>query len=259
MRGKAGIFCRVQGFIPTQIPGITGWWDASDTNTLFDADTGGGAVAADGQIGRIEDKSGAGRTFSQVTSGYRPIRKAAAKNSLDVVRFDGSDDRLDGTFQWSGIVAASAYTMLAVAKCSAASFDDDTDPVNNEFIISESSGGYGAFYFRSSNLVGAMGFPEPPGTTPDFADTAYTVGTWAVFTQTWDGTNLSIRVNGGTPASVASDDLYDFNTSVYLGRQSYADTFFEGDLGELLTYNVALSTGDREALESYLADKWGIS
>jgi hypothetical protein len=35
--------------------------------------------------------------------------------------------------------------------------------------------------------------------------------------------------------------------------------FSSGDIGEVIIYNVALSTGDREAVESYLMTKWAIT
>lgn len=259
MRGKLGLVERFRQITPETISGLTGWWDASDSTTLYDATTGGSAVAADGGVARLEDKSGNGRHFIQSTSAARPARKTSVQNSLDVLRFDGSDDTLGGNvFYFDDIVAAGGYTIFSVAKCTAASFNDSS-PVANEFLLSENSGGYGAFYFRSTNLVGAMGFSN--GTAPaglHSVTTAYTIGNWAYFTQKWDGSNLSIRSNGGSPASTASDNLFAFTTSVSLGEQVSGGTFFEGDLGELVVYNVALSDTDRNAIESYLSAKWGL-
>ena len=44
-----------------------------------------------------------------------------------------------------------------------------------------------------------------------------------------------------------------------LGSNASESEFFDGDVGEIITYNVALSTADREAVEAYLMSKWGIS
>ena len=67
-----------------------------------------------------------------------------------------------------------------------------------------------------------------------------------------------MRVNktgGGTDGSISQ--FQDLNTGAQLG--SGYTVLFHGDLAELVTYNVALSAVDREAVESYLMDKWAIT
>jgi len=254
MIGKAGLMSRRIAFSPTQLPSLSAWWDASDSATLQDDSSGGSPVAADGDVAYIEDKSGNGRHWSNPVSGQLPIRKTSVQNSLDVVRFDGSTSRLYSNFTLEDVITSTAYTVFAVAKCSTASFNSGTPPAN-EFLFAENfDSGFGALYFRSSDLVGAMGYDSAPGN--DAAETAYTIGSWAVFTQRWDGTDLSIRVDGGTAASTASEELVTLGNPATLGFQDYNNTYFDGDLGELLVFNVALSDSDREKVESYLADKW---
>ncbi len=90
--------------------GASGWWDASDPNSMFDAPIGGNAAIADGQVARWQDKSGFNRHVTQTVAAARPIRKAAALNGLDLVQFDGIDDRLSGAF---GSQAAWTVCMLA--------------------------------------------------------------------------------------------------------------------------------------------------
>ncbi len=70
------------------------WFDAADAATLFNATSGGTAVAADGEVWRWEDKSGNGRHAIQGGATLRPVRKVGVRNSLDAIRFDGSNDGL---------------------------------------------------------------------------------------------------------------------------------------------------------------------
>lgn len=70
-------------------------YDFSNPATLYDATSGGSLVAADGGIARANDVSGNTGHMLQTTSGYRPLRKVAALNGLDVARFDGTDDYLN--------------------------------------------------------------------------------------------------------------------------------------------------------------------
>lgn len=102
--------------IATQI-----WLDASDATTLYDATSGGSLVAADGSIARWEDKSGHERHFTQATSASRPVRKTSVQNSLDIVRFDGSDDCMVLLTGLSGLIQnVSGVTLACVASHRAA-------------------------------------------------------------------------------------------------------------------------------------------
>jgi hypothetical protein len=256
MRGKLGLVSRQQP-LPLQVPGLTGWWDASDSATLFDAETGGSLVAADGEVGRLQDKSGFARHWKQSTSASRPLRKTSVRNSLDVLRFDGTDDFLLSDFLYDQILSSTSYTVIAAAKCAAASLDE-ADPIFNEFLmIDENFGAYGVFYFTSAGAVGAMGVDvNVSPVQSDFATTPYTIGNWGVFSQRYDGTNLSIRLDGGAASSTTSPPYSEINSPARLGSNFPGGAWFDGDLGELVVFNVALSDSDREKVESYLADKW---
>jgi len=63
--------------------------------TLFDATSGGNPVAPGDPIARAEDVSGNGNHATQSGSTERPTRQVAARNGLDVARFDGSNDVLN--------------------------------------------------------------------------------------------------------------------------------------------------------------------
>lgn len=255
MRCKAGLFSRYVPFSPAVIAGLTGWWDASDSSTLFDATSGGSTVAADGDVARWEDKSANGRHFSQSTAASRPVRKTAIKNGLDVVRFDGTNDFMASIWLLADIIAASSHTVFAVAAASAATTDDAT--YGNAAIIQDEPDytATGLFAFRSSNLVSSYGWD---GAAHQVASKAYTIGGWKVFTSQHGSGALSLRVNGAGGGSDASiSELAFFGSTARLGSEYGA--FLDGDVAEVVAYNVALSAGDREAVESYLTDKWGIS
>jgi hypothetical protein len=66
-----------------------------------------------------------------------------------------------------------------------------------------------------------------------------------------NGTSLRIVANPnniGTTSSVLN-----------IGQQKAASSrFLNGDIAKILIYNTNLSTGNRQGVESYLAQKWGI-
>jgi len=74
---------------------------------------------------------------------------------------------------------------------------------------------------------------------------------------TYDNTNGYIYLNGGTPTSYSSSGAFGI-TSYGIGRfVGSASLFFTGYIGEVIIYNTALTTVQRQQVEGYLAWKWG--
>lgn len=244
---------------PASISGLTGWWDASDSSTLFDATSGGSQVAADGTVARWEDKSGAGNHWYQDVGTSMPARKTGVRNSRDVLRFDGTDDSMSFSVWTPNIgllVSAAAHTVFAVFKAESVSTNDSSDDAYlNVSILSDGGPVYSIMYLRSSGVVGTLVISDWSATRVK-ASRSLTVGSWAAVTSRHDST-IAVHVNGeaGT-ASGAATAVNTVNSAV-LGS-SYFGSTFHGDLAELITYNVALSATDREAVESYLMAKWGL-
>lgn len=253
MKGKAGRFSRFVPFDPSNLSGLTGWWDASDSSTLFDATTGGSAVAADGEVARLEDKSGNGRHFTQSSSSLRPLRKTAIRNGFDVIRFDGTDDFVEGDgFAYFNLQSAAASSIFIVAN--AATVDTNNAVFDNETLFSENAGGHAAFALASDDTASAWGYDSSVRT----ATVAYMPGSWVAFSSWHDGSSIYAQSNNGSPASATLFNRnFDYGTP-QLGCNAQNTYFFDGDLGEVITYNVALSDSDRGKVISYLMNKWGI-
>ncbi len=251
MRGKLGFVSRVQPFDPASVAGLTGWWDASDQDTLFDATSGGSLVAADGGVARLEDKSGNGRHFTQSSSGSRPIRKTGVRNSLDVLRFDGSDDVMDSSTSFGTLFTSTQTTCFIVAKATNAGTNDSFQPFNS-MVLSDTNAGQGFFAVRSNNTARSFGYDG------DYSDAsvAYTIGDWVLFSTWHDGTDLNVSLNSGTAVSTNLDTRTSLGT-MRLGA-NYANIRFDGDVAEVITYNQTLPENDRENVQSHLISKWGI-
>lgn len=267
MRGKVGRFSRFVPFNPATLSGLTGWWDASDSATLFTTTGGSTTVAADGEVARLEDKSGNGRHFIQSTSSFRPLRKTLVKNGLDVLRFDGTDDRLvvqtgaiDPDWSMSQILSSTASTVFVVAKATAVSTDDSGDVRANDHVFSDwnigaNTGRHGYVALRSNGTALVYG----RDTAIRQASLSYSAGDWKVFSARHDGTDLAFRINGGSPATVALSTQQFTNNGPAIGTNADVSQFFDGDFAELIVCNVALSAADRETVENYLLNKWGIT
>jgi hypothetical protein len=253
MRGKAGLFSRFQPFSPGSLSGLTGWWDASESATLFDATSGGSAVSADGGVARLEDKSGNGRHFTQGTLGNRPTRKTAQRNGLDILRFDGSSDWMDGPI-FNTLFASLASTCFIVAKASTVP-SDSPSVFSNAAALSDGSSGHGFFGVRSNSTAYSFGFEF----SWEAASLSYTTGNWVCFTTDHDSPTLRATINKTTSATASLGGRGFTNFSTILGANYDQTVFWDGDIGEVITYNVALGTADRAKVETYLMNKWGIS
>lgn len=215
---------------PDDIPGLILWIKA-DAQSFSDNDPVGTAV----------DSSGT--TNNATASGTeRPTFKTGILNSLPVFRFDGTDDRLTFT------TAASTTTTFVVARISVASstFTDYTP-----FIIYDTAGAgrlcakvttnnWGTFLSNSTDLDAG----EVLGTS-----------TWNVLEMTSTTGSTVIYRNGvqkGTAAFSSSN-----GTTNFIGAEP-GTRFLNGDIAEVITYNSVLSTGNRTAIELYLASKYGL-
>ena len=91
------------------------------------------------------------------------------------------------------------------------------------------------------------------------ANNAITTGTPFLAVSQYDGTNAYLWYTGaaGTLASSASSGTFAI-TKYGIGNQANPTTeYWNGYIGEVIIYNTALSTSQRQQVEAYLAWKWG--
>jgi hypothetical protein len=240
-------------FSPDTISGLTGWWDASDSSTLFNATTGGSLVSADGAVARLEDKSGNGRHFTQASSEQRPARKTAIQNNRDILRFPGTT-KMNNTATYSDVMSSTQSTVFIVASATSVSSNSDVPQTNAILFSSEASASVGFLGVRSNGTAYSFGYDSAYRT----ASLSYDAGAWALFTTKHGSSVLSIRLNGGSESTVSLGTRAFFFGTIALAVSQGSTLFFEGDVGEIITYNVALSDLDRNLVESYLITKWGL-
>jgi hypothetical protein len=237
----------------SQFPQLSLWLDAADSSTLFDAVSGGSAVAADGAVSRWEDKSGNRFHVTQSTANNRPLRRTAQFNGRDALDFDGSDDRLLGASLDGAVASRHSYSAFAVANADTVG-TNSANSFENEAIWGDLNGN-AALFLRSNNTVGAYNFDG----TDDKATESYTAGALAVFYSELSGGNIRIRVNGGNETAVASG-VNSGLTTINIGRQFNNNNYcFDGRICEIIFFRQALGSPQRQAIEGYLAHKWGLT
>jgi hypothetical protein len=239
-------------FAPTDIAGCDLWLDASDSSTLFNATTGGSTPADNESVARWEDKSANANHATQTNASFRPDRRVSEVNGLDTIDFDGGNDELIGASDLTSrqsdaktvfVVVAADVTGILIPFCL----------YNN---IGTSSGQTGAitieigyrcitYTWLSSTPVSTTGASMISLTQASTGDLHAAVSMWL------DGT--SVTRTTGTDGTLS--DL----SNPYVVGESGTGGNYDGDLCEIIVYDTELSTTDRETVETYLANKWGIT
>jgi hypothetical protein len=252
IRGTIASSSVLPAFTPSDVSNLTCWLDA--TTGLFDATSGGSAVTSNaGAVARWEDQSGNGRHFTQATSNDRPTLRTSVLNSKSIVRFDGTNDKLTGAAA-SNFISSTAHSVFVVGKAASVS----TNSINSyeNAALYGDTGGFMSIYFRSTGLVGAYVWDG----NDDTATRSYTINTNAIFYSELSSASIRARLNGGAEAATASGSTQGTGNTMQVGRQYNTNSYcLNGDIAEILFYNVGLSSTDREKVEGYLAHKWGLT
>lgn len=234
-------------FVPSQISGLTGWYDASVASSItFGTGT---AVATWG------DLSSSARNITQSTAANRPLRNATLGTyALSAITFDGSNDFLTVTGLTNN---TGSMAIFCIADYDAtANFGTPVDvrsSTDGNPIQSIQGFSTDGIFARRRNDSGTI----VTGT----ADTSRTLN---YYTYWYDGTNMVYRVNGSQKSSQANSGNATTNSvTVGTGRWGGAPpvfgtftAYFKGVIGEILIYQASLTLAQVEAAEAYLDNKW---
>ncbi len=227
------------------LPNLVAWFDPSDANTV----TSAGMPLT---VSQLNDKSGNTHNAVQGNASFQPEFVPDTVNGLPILRFDGSDDFLTlGSVVISGTVARTFFFVVRA----------DMVPGNNDAILSlttENTAGerYDITSQPSLRVTGGNRI----WTNSILSATDYFVMT--IQNQATADVNVTLgRLNGivMTQASAASESITTgTGGTTRLGERNIGSDYFNGDLGEVVMYDRALSASEIDSVENYLGVKWGI-
>ncbi len=220
---------------PGPVPGSAVWLDSSDAATVFSTN---GAT-----VNQWSDKSGNARHATQNALASQPALITNALVNRPVMRFSGAQlMNLDLSF-----LANSAYTIIGV---------EGRTNAGNVYFLGTANGtannGLHFGYRDNTTFTLAQFANDINATVPGYTSQAFDL--WAG--QLDLGSGRALYRNGTNVAGNAN--VTPFTPSIGAGRVGcgFSTQFFHGDLAEILIYNRALGTAERQAVESYLRDKW---
>ena len=211
-----------------------------------------GISAAKGRVVSWADQSGHGIQATQPTVNAQP--SVAKSGSLSVVRFDGSRTNL------SFPLAINGWTGMTILMVAANSINITGGSSPNAAIFWDETAWWGTTYLSPYQTNVSYRF----GTTqtynwPDYKRPA-SVGTALNLTETvHSGTTDYLYVNGTLAYSEGGKyQALQGNVNVGALGKGYGNTFFGGDIAEVLVYNRALSDAERQGIETYLMNKYSL-
>jgi hypothetical protein len=245
------------------------WLDAADASTIT---TVGGAVS------QWNDKSGKGRNATQPTSGNRPTYQSSVQNSRNVIRFNAASSQFltcsntAGAFNYlhsgQGLIISvvkvgttadpnALYGVLGNAgafnglrRGFSLAWDDRTlVPTSNRIST--------AAYDGLNNNVYSVGqsdilLPQSFGIAGALIDAANGIA----------DNRVALLINGSTytgNTSTATVSTGDASFDFQFGDYGTGFAYLQGDIGETIIVQGAVSTLNRQKLEGYLAHKWGLT
>lgn len=181
---------------------------------------------------------------TQSTAGFRPVYKTNIINTLPVVRFDGSDDKLLGSGS-----NTSSKTIIIVCKDNGSTQGlAGVWSNNNANGLTWLSGN-----FLYCDFAGASAQEAPVSTKLR--------SNWNIYTLVYD-TNfdfISISTNG-TEDNFINQDKGTTSSLYNVGvRDRTLNRHFNGDIAEIIIFNGVLSIEERANIEAYLGAKYAIS
>lgn len=221
------------GFVPTDIAGCVLWLDASQIVGLSDGDP----VVTWSNLGT----GGSGNDAVQSDSSKRGTYQTGEINSLPVVRLDGSND----SYEVGDFSAESAITSFIVLKRDA------------------NTAAYGLWNFSDSDIT-FYPFAGDGNIYDAFASTVRHDGIvagvslqsphlYSVVSQSGEWT---ARVNGAQVFTTGTNTVA--LIAVCKLGMAINGTPWGGDMAEVIVYDSALGTTDRQTVEAYLATKYGL-
>jgi hypothetical protein len=222
-------------FSPTGISGCSLWLDPADVSTV---------TLNGSNVSQLRDKSGLGYHMSQTTSANQPTYSTSLNGNRMLTFTQSSSTRLSNTSFPSFIGSGSASYFLVEYNMSA--------PSGNPSPFGYSAGAnFGLIMQYNPGFTGGL----QPFSTGVSSFTSATPRLIFLYKVNVGSSNMIGFING------TSQTVSDTTSGTYSGTFSVGsgpNGFISGNICELIVFNKSITTFQRQQVEGYLADKWGV-
>ena len=228
-------------FLPTQVPGIQLWLDAADTSPAS-------MTLSGTTVTSWKDKSGNGNNATPNTTIV--LAPNALGPNLPGMTFTNTQWFL-GNISITGatMTVFGVFTMdsSSTAACRLISLGaPNTNDYNNA--------AYVGILRINTNIMG-------PDRNGNYTSVAFPYSTPTLVTTWYDGSTANVTANGTiNPTSLASSGNFGISSYAISANTNTSDGNgpLSGFISEIIVYNTTLTTSQRQQVEGYLAQKWGL-
>jgi hypothetical protein len=218
------------------------------------------------------DKSGNGYNFTQTTSGNQPTYSTVSQNNQNTITFTSANSTY--------LVGTSSTNFIGTKSLSVYGVFKTNDRNSGASVLAKSLyGGASGRIFYAVRDPGNPGYLNTGiGTTGEnaYANTlsdTYTAGAWRVhgFVSDRSGWTTNAYQNGSLIATttIAADTTTNLTNTFPMIVGAYNNSsgganppqeglYLDGAVAEIILFNTALTTTQRQKVEGYLAHKWGL-
>lgn len=218
---------------------LTGWWRAS--------------FSASPWVGTASAGSSGSRNISEATN---PPAAGAALNGLTPADFDGTNDKLASAIAADQFVTATAGMCAVLFNADAAAADAGAALayLNPSFIGHNVTA---EIYFTFSSSGVRLGSYN--GVDQNSLAVACGTAAWHLAVATWNGTTLSLSVDGGAFSTLARTVSLSAAGAILTGCNYNSTAFFNGRIAELMTGAFTATAGDVANLKSYVNARYALA
>jgi hypothetical protein len=204
------------------------------------------------------DQSGNNRHATQSASASRPTLVNGVINGRPVVRFDGASDFLTFNLPVNGL---STMSLLLVAANTQNQNGGESGGERAALFWNETAG-WGTVFLTpfQSSLNSRFGTTQVENRN-DYLRPLSVGSRFTLSTAVKNGPTDSLYVNGTQVLNTSGKlpTIAACQSVANVGRGYDNDTFFAGDIAEILIYNRALTVAERQQAEQLLIDKYGLT
>jgi hypothetical protein len=235
-------------FSPTQTTGVMSgltcslWLDAADSTQI--------SFSSSTNVSTWSDKSGFGNSCSNQSVGTTITYPGTKINGLNTVNFTAGCIR--GAFNSTSVINTTNVTVIIVTTETAANNDLRIFALTGATYQDDTATTLLALYGAGTNLVNfyRSGVQPTPYAVIQNSPFLYSL------TQTSGTANMWLNGGSNVTASITATSLNVTNYNI--GTQYLANQNYTGLMSEVIVYNSLLTTQQRQLVESYLAQKWGL-
>jgi hypothetical protein len=227
--------------LPTNLPKGMMLWLANNA----------GVVATGSAVNLWEDQSGNANNAVQSIGASAPVLVNGG-NGQQALRFNGSS-----TFMSISSLPIDGLTGMAIFTVSSCSADTTASYGTYPLLNWPETAYWGATFFGTYRSFSEFRFGTMQVGNENNVSMAFNrTNSFGLNEWTHSGATDSMFLNGQTVTTLTgkSPNIAGVGMSAIIGRQ--ASSYYPGDVSEIIVYNRALSTAERQAVEQYLMTKY---